>query len=136
MISGHLVRRNDEVLPCWANFAICLMPGAVQMPYLRLAPVPAGNEQEELNESRPQLPFRGIGCDFPNSTAIYSRWHTAPVAEQESLPKADIALSWILREPWKRRSPAPASPHPSLCLPCLHRFSALMNHRNLTERVW
>lgn len=28
------------------------------------AVTPAGNEQEELNESRPRVPFRGAGCDF------------------------------------------------------------------------
>lgn len=27
-------------------------------------------------------------------------------------------------------------PNPSLCLPCLHHFSALMNHGNLMGRVW
>lgn len=59
------------------------------------AETPAGNEQEELNESRPQLPFAEIGCDFLNSRAIYS---------------SGTQLPWRSRLPFRRQTlPSPGS---------------------------
>lgn len=51
MVSGHLFRREDEVLSCRLGFVICGMFQWV---------APAGNEQEELDESRPRFPFGGF----------------------------------------------------------------------------
>lgn len=89
LVDGHWVRRKMRCCPAGGFYHLWHAVGCSN------TITPAGNEQEELNESRPQLPFGEIGCDFLNSAALYSSRHTAPVAEQGSLPKADIALSWI-----------------------------------------
>lgn len=127
MVSGHLVRREDEVLPSRVAFVIC---GTFQR---RNSGWKWAGGAEWI--SPPGSVPRGW-LWFSDRAAIYSLWHAAPRRSRDLFRRQTLPSPGSCTNRGKCPPGDCQPPKIHLSLPCLHRFSALMNRRDLMGRVW